>query len=74
MTLRSFAVAEKIRLLIQLDWWKEITYPGRYADVRVQAGDLFTVKTLLKESGIEWRVMVEDIEKAMGSGTKTTSL
>jgi murein tripeptide amidase MpaA len=60
-------VLKSMNARFQLDWWKEITYPGRNADVRVQAGDLLSVKTVLKESGIQWRVMVEDIEKAMGN-------
>ena len=54
-----------IYLYYQLDIWKEASHPNENVDIHVKAEDISKVKLILKSNGIDFTVMINDVQDAI---------
>ena len=47
--------------------WRDVSRPGQNADIHVRAKDVGEVERMLKEHGIKYIIMIEDLEKIITS-------
>ena len=56
---------------MKTDWWREPSYKGIYVDASFSPSDIDEAKSLLDGTGIEYEVLIENVQEQISESFKT---